>query len=286
MIFLLLSILCSTSIYLIFKLSEVYKANLKGIIIINYFVATLTGFASGNFSVSHTQIIQAEWLPIAAIVGFLFVVMFYLIGLSSQKAGMSVTAIATRMSMIFPVFFSMFLFSETITPMKILLVIVTLSAVFMAIYRKPKQQNNTLFFILPFILFVGSGSVDTLVKTAQHIYIPENETALFSSSLFGISLILSPLLLLIGEKDKHLFSLKTLIGGVALGAVNFGSLYFIIEALNKSNIDSSFVYGINNLAIVTITHTAGFFLFKEHLSRLNKTGLILSLICILLLLSY
>jgi drug/metabolite transporter (DMT)-like permease len=282
----LLSILCSTGIYLLFKISEVQKAGLKGIIIINYLFAAFLGFISGNFSNPIQTIASSDWLPIASLIGFLFVVMFFLIGLSARKAGVSVTAVATRMSMVFPVFFSMFMFNEIVTPQKIVLAVATLLAVFMAIYRNPEKTKRSAVLLLPFILFVGSGSVDTLVKTAQHNYIPPTETALFSATLFAISFLFSPLLLLLKKEKEKLFNIQTFIIGSALGLVNFGSLFFIIEALNKSNIDSSFVFGINNLAIVSLSGIMGYLLYKEKISKINLAGLALSFICIILLIKH
>lgn len=286
MIFLWISIFCSTGIYLLFKIRDRFQANLPGIIIVNYFVATILGFITSNNSNKIQTILNSNWLIIAIVIGFLFVVMFFLIGLSTQKAGMAVTSIATRMSMVFPIFFSLLLFDEIINLPKILKIVATLMAVILAIYRKPEKNIKLGYAILPIILFIGSGSVDTLVKTAQHIYIPDNETKLFSSALFGISLLASTFFYFTKKPGENLFTQKTLIIGLLLGLVNFGSLFFLIKALNNSGLDSSLVFGINNLAIVCISLLIGFKVFKEKLTRINWAGIILSIFCILLLINF
>lgn len=286
MIFLWLSIFCSTGIYFLFKIRDRLQANLPGIIIINYFIATILGFVTSNDTNKIQTIIQSDWLTIAVVIGFLFVIMFFLIGLSTQKAGMAVTSIATRMSMVFPILFSIFLFDEAINLPKILKVIATLFAVILAIYHKPEKNLKLGYAFLPIILFIGSGSVDTLVKTAQHIYIPDNEIQLFSAALFGISFIVSTIFNFTKKHGENLFTKKTLLIGTLLGLVNFGSLFFLIKALNKSGLESSLVFGINNLAIVCFSLLIGFIIFKEKLTRINWVGIILSIFCIVLLINY
>lgn len=283
MIFLWLSILSSTGIYFIFKVREKLKAKLLGVIIINYLVAASLGLMSNNTLQSGKQLLASGWLPIAGIIGFLFVVMFFLIGHSTEKAGMSLTTIATRMSMIFPIFFSLFIFDEQINFLKLGKIAFTLIAVALAIYQPPRKQIKTLYTFLPLILFIGSGSVDTLVKTAQHLFVPDNEIQLFSSVLFGTSLLASLLFIPFTRDKFKIFTFSSIPLGIALGLANFGSLFFLMKALNNSGLDSSLVFGINNLAIVCFSLVLGFFLFKEKLSKLNRIGVVLSMLGIILL---
>lgn len=283
MIFLWISIFCSSSIYLIFKLRNRLNASLSGMVILNYLIALMFGLLINPTPIDFSNVLHASWLPFAALIGFLFVLMFLLIGCSSSVAGMAVTSIATRMSMVFPIMFSMFLFNEQITAAKILKIVLTFMAVLLAIYHKPNKQLKPLLALLPLILFLGSGSVDTLVKVAQHHFIPANELELFSSSLFGVSFLSSLLLFFTRKKNEKLFSKATLLLGVLLGFVNFGSLYFLINALNRSGLESSLVFGINNLSIVSITLLMGYLVFRENLSRINWIGISLSIFCIVLL---
>lgn len=286
MIFLWISILSSTLIYLTFKLRNKFNAHLKGMIIINYLIATLLGLAINPNTFHPEKLIAAEWFPIAAMIGLLFVAMFFLIGWSTEKTGIALTSISTRMSMIIPILVSMLLFNEIISFSKLVKIILTLVAVGLAIYRKPDKSIKPIYAFLPFILFFGSGGVDSLVKLAQHLYIPTDQIELFSSSLFGISFLGSLLLLFTKKENQKLISRSTLISGTLLGLFNFGSLFFFINALNKSGIDSSLLFGINNLSIVCLSLLLGFFLFKEKLSRINWMGIAFSLICIIVLIRF
>jgi multidrug transporter EmrE-like cation transporter len=72
--------------------------------------------------------------------------------------------------------------------------------------------------------------------------------------------------------------------GFLLGAANFGSLYFIIKALNKSNLDSSLVFALNNMSVVALTTILGTLLFKERLNKINFVGIALAIISLYFLL--
>lgn len=286
MIYLWLSILSSTGIYVLFKVRNQAKADLHGIILVNYFVAMLLGLINHNFNTFISVLQNATWLPIAGLIGFLFVVMFFLIGNSTLKAGMVVTTLATRMSMVFPIFFSMFFFDEQVSLVRLLKIALTLLAVILAIYQKPDKAIKRAAVFIPFILFVGSGSVDTLVKTAQHLFVPDNEIPIFSSVLFATSFVAALLALIVKKPHKTIFSRSSIQMGIGLGIANWGSLFFIMKALNYSRLDSSLVFGVNNLAIVSLSLILGYFVFSEKLSRVNIAGIILSVLSIILLIRY
>ena len=107
MVFLWLSIICSTLIYFLFKIRDKFKVNLSGAIIVNYLMATFLGLFLNSNKIHVTTIISTKWFPFSVLIGFLFVLMFFLIGISSEKTGITLTSIATRMSMVLPMLFSM-----------------------------------------------------------------------------------------------------------------------------------------------------------------------------------
>jgi len=283
MIFLWLSICCSIGIYFLFKIRDRFDVQLSHSIIINYFTATVLGLSLSTESVQIQSIIKAEWLPFAFLIGALFVIMFYLIGISSEKAGISVTSMATRLSMILPILVSLLFFEKDFSLSKLTKLTITFVAVLLAITPKPGSKLQKTVLFLPFILFIGSGSIDSLVKVAQHLFVPEKETNLFSLSLFGISFLTSLLLLFKKEKNRKMNLLPTLLFGITLGLVNFGSLLFLIKALNQSGHDSSLIFAINNLSIVCFSLIVGYSFFKERLSKLNMIGIIVSVFCLIIL---
>ena len=283
MIFLILSIFSSTIIYLVFKLADKFNANTRLIITINYLIAVTAGIIEKGEIVSFSSILHASWLPMAIVIGILFVVMFFLIGYATQKVGISITSIATRLSMVLPILTSAIFFDVHNSIFKITILTVTVVASILSIYKKPIKQFQVKLFFLPIILFVGSGAVDSLVKIAQELYIPKNEVSIFSSSLFFISLVVSALVSIFKHTKEIKVKSSTYLLGLVLGLANFGSLYFLINALNSNFIESSLIFGVNNVSIVVLSLILGNIFFNERISKLNKAGMVLASICIIIL---
>lgn len=280
MIYLIATILSSTSIYVIFRLAKNYPCKISSLITINYFVAALLGFAyfmEFNFKLLANS---KQWLPYAIVLGILFIVMFFLIGNSSQKAGITITTLANKLSLVFPVLFSILYFHENISTLKYIGLATAVIAIILTVYKKEINKTNLLFILLPVAIFLGSGITDSIVKYSQAIKISENEAAVFSFLVFFVAFILAAVISLLSKKSNKINFLHppTLFLGIVLGLVNFGSLYFIINALNKSNLNSSLVFTIINMSIVILSAIIGKILFKEKLSRFNIAGILLAIL--------
>ena len=166
MIYLILSIVSSSLIYIIFKLLNTYKLKIFPVIVLNYLTAAATGFLLKKQTFTFGEIFNAEWFYISALIGILFIVTFYLIGLSSKKAGISITSISTKMSVVFPILFSIFYYGEQVFALKITGIVLAFLSVFL-ILPKNNSVSQKQNFIFPSILFLSMGLVDTLVKFNQ-----------------------------------------------------------------------------------------------------------------------
>ena len=285
MIYIIATVLSSTSIFVIFRLAKNYSSDLLNLITINYLVATFFGFfVLLNFDLTlfmHSK----PWLLSGILLGALFISMFFLIGQSSQKAGITITTLANKVSLIFPVLFSIIWFHEKITVAKYIALFLAFLAIYFSLYRKNLKTTNPRFIFLPLIIFFGSGITDSLVKYAQAIKIPPDETAYFSAFVFLTAFILALFISIIKKKS---FNLKiyppTLFLGLILGLVNFGSLYFLINALNKSNINSSVIFAIVNISIVILSAIIGITFFQEKWNKLNIAGVFVAILSLYLLL--
>ena len=86
---------------------------------------------------------------------------------------------------------------------------------------------------------------------------------------------------LIIKKEK--FQWQAIPAGMILGTINFGTMYFIISALNTNVLEPSVLFPINNLSILTLSTVVSVIVFKEKLSSKNWIGIGLSLLAILIL---
>ncbi len=287
MIYLILSILSSTAIFIIFKFLGRLSVPAFPVIVYNYLFACIPGFLLSREKMPVYSLLARSWLPLAILIGILFIVMFWVVGRSSQKAGISVTTVASKMSVAAPITFSILYDpADKLTFLKLTGILLAMVAVLLIVYREKGMRLNRSAIYLPLLLFVGMGMVDSLVKFAQYRYINDREVAYFTAILFLISFISGMLVTLAGKgRIKKLFNRKVLSWGVLLGIANFGSIFFLIRALNYRSpggggFDSSVVFAVNNTGIVALSVLAGLVLFKESLNTINRLGIVLSLAAI------
>ena len=287
MIYLLLSILSSSVIFITFKVTERFKTNLIKLITVNYLVAAILGFSFNRHPISILNVFTSEWLPYALLIGFSFILMFFLIGYSTRISGVAVTSIAGKLSMVIPILFSILYFSEKSTILKISGLILATIAVFLTSYRPIDKAKNIKLIVIPIAIFLGSGITDSIVKYAQTYHVPNSLSLLFPAVVFLTALLLGLIFILIKPKSiSKNISIAELIGGTILGIANFGSLYFFILALNNSKLDSSVVFGLNNICIVLFSILIGMAIFKEKFSKVNFAGVLMAIIAILILMNF
>ena len=202
--------------------------------------------------------------------------------MTAQKNGVSVTSIAGKMSVVVPVVFGIILYNESVTFLKIVGIIMALIAVYLSSVKEEKSEKNGTL-LLPILLFIGSGTIDTLLKYIQENYVSDEDVSIFSGSLFGIAGVFAFFILVIKTiKKREAFGYKNIIAGIILGIPNYYSIIFLIKALQNKNFESSTLFTINNVAIVVVSTLVGLFFFKEKFSIKNRIGVAMAILGIIL----
>ena len=288
MIYLLLSILSSTVIFIVFRLYKKYGVNTLQAIIVNYFIACIVGFFGYIESVDDIVRIPSEkWFSGTLILGALFITVFNLAAITTQRSGLSVVSVATKMSVAIPVFFGIFIYDESLGFLKISGILLALAAVYLSSIKTEKgikiKKRNLIF---PLLVFIGSGIIDTTINYLENFYVSETDVGLFSSSIFGIAGIIG-ITILIGQAvlGKLKITWKNIAGGIALGIPNYFSIYFLVMALRAPGIENSVIFTLNHVGIVLASTILGIILFKEVLLRKNWIGIALAVISIILVAS-
>ncbi len=284
MIYLLLSVLSSTVIFVVFRLYKHFGVNTLQAIIVNYFIACNVGFFGYIEGSALSHVPTESWFPGALMLGVLFITVFNLAAITTQKSGLSVVAVATKMSVAIPVFCGIFLYHESTGFLKITGIILALVAVYLTSIKTRDGINiKPENFIFPVLVFFGSGIIDTSLKYLETSYVSETDVGLFSSTIFATAGIIGTLIL-IGQAflGKLKITWKNILGGIALGIPNYYSIYFLVMALRSEGFDSSTIFTINHVSIVTFSTITGILLFKEKLLRKNWIGLVLAIISIIL----
>lgn len=286
MIYLILSILCSTAIFLLFKAFGNFKLNTFQAIVSNYLVAASCGIFLAPDINAYANHISEEWMIIGLSLGVLFIGLFYLMAYTSQHVGVSAASVSTKMSLVLSMIFFVFLDpQEDFTIYKAAGLALAIPGVFLASVKKVDEHFNIRFLIFPFIIFVGSAVIDSAIGYCEKAFLHgPSEQAVFASLPFIGAFSIGSLVLLIrrfslGER----FRPNSLVGGLFLGIVNYGSIYFLILAFDAELLDVSAMIPVNNLGVVVLSSLAAVIVYKEQLSNRNKLGIALSLIALLVL---
>jgi len=286
LIYLVLSILASTGIFLCFKLFGKYNVNTLLAIVINYIAACIFGLIVYESPIKIDEIIISKWFYGAFFLGILFVLIFHVMALTAQRNGLSVVSVSSKMSVVIPVIFGFYVYNESAGVQKVIGIILALVAVYLSSVKSETTVKMAKNLVLPIILFFGSGVIDTSIKYLETTYVPDNGIPIFSACIFCSAAFFGSLSLgYKAIKKQFQFDLKSVLGGTILGIINYGSIYFLLKALHFEGLESSTIFTVNNVSIVMISTLLGLMLFQEHITRKNWVGIALAVISIVLVTS-
>lgn len=286
---LIIAIFIFVSIFFIFRLFSNYKIDNYQALIVNYGVATILAFLFYNGEIPIKDVINQDWFLPSSILGVLFASSFLVFAISTQKMGMAITSVASKMSVIIPVTAGVILYeSESLSVFEITGLALAMAS-FYLIFKKDKKEESTStkYILLPIIVLILSGINDTLMKYIREVHFNISESTLnseilFVGSLFAISFISSLVLFgtpIIIKKSKIEF--KNIIAGSILGLFNFFSAFTMFKAMG--HFPSAVFFPIFNVSIVSLSALLGIVFFKERLSKINYIGLAFALSAILML---
>ncbi len=283
MIALALSILSSTMIFVVFKLFSRFKINTMQAIVMNYITACFCGIIFQESTIEISEIPKFAWFSFALGLGAMFIIVFNLMAITTQRSGLSVVSVATKMSVVIPILFGLVYYKESLGFFKVTGIILALIAVYLASIKKQDGLKiKPANFIFPVLVFLGSGIIDTTIKYLEGEYIAKDDTPIFSATIFAMAGVLGIVLLTFQViQGKLQIKLKNILGGIALGIPNYFSVYFLVQALRSDVLESSGIFTVNNVAIVMISTLLGIMLFKEKLLPKNWIGIGLAVLGIL-----
>ncbi|QIE60701.1 DMT family transporter [Rasiella rasia] len=284
MMYLLLSVLASTLIFVVFKLFSIFKVNTLHAIVVNYFVACVSGIIAFNGTITLATIPAYNWFFYAIALGSLFIIVFNLMAITTQRSGLSVVSVATKMSVVIPIIFGLLYYKDSLGIYKGVGILLALVAVYLASVKQKDglaiQPKNLIF---PILVFLGSGIIDTSIKYIEGSFVAENDVPIFSATIFASAFSIGILVVIAQAiRGKFRFEFKNIIGGIVLGVPNYFSIYFLVKALRSDLLESSGIFTINNVGIVMLSTLVGIALFKEKLLLKNWIGILVAVLSIFL----
>lgn len=276
MLFLILSIICSVTVGVIFKVTRHYNCNPVQIITFNYVFALL--FCYLTYSPNLNEISKNDPWNIYIAIGILLPVIFLFLAASIKHMGIVKTDAAQRLSLFIPILAAWFIFKEEFNSYKIIgLAIGFLALLF--ILRKPSdnEKNN---WIYPAIVLLGFGVIDILFKQIALYSTLPYTTSLFI--VFYIALLVSLVIVVYYKVVKKVkFEIKNILFGGLVGLFNFGNILFYLKAHKAFSVNPSTVFAGMNMGVIVLGSLVGILFFKEKLSKMNFLGIVLALIAII-----
>ena len=279
------TILLFNVLIIVFKMFEKYKVDNLQALIVNYITAGFCSYLFLETDFSLNYILESDWLYHSMIIGALFIIIFNFYAFGIQKAGVAVTTVANRMSLIIPVCAALILYPEenTFTLIKGIAFFLALTGIYLSSTKAGKLSFDKKYLWLIILVFVGQGISDSIFNDFAQKF-PNEGNYLFFMVLFFMASI-SGILILSGRsiRTRSPLQLKSIFWGVIFGIPNFFSLVFLLKALGS--ISSSIVFPIVGMGVVISSSLIGLLLFQEKLTRSNWIGILLSM-CAIYIFSY
>jgi drug/metabolite transporter (DMT)-like permease len=283
MLFIGLSISCSLSIAQILKLAENRKLDVLKILVCNYLAGFLISlFNSHELSVfpSVTPEPGAGLIILAVILGVIFIANMVVYSKSIDRVGMGVSIAAMRMSLIFPIAVSLFVFGEAIGGLKYAGIILALGSLLLMVPRiRTRNISGFSDAWLPVLIFLMTGAADTGLKVYEQLFSTQISEDLFVSGIFFCAFLVG-LGILFKRKEIH-FTFTEIGYGIVTGVVNLYSSIFLIYALKL--MPGSVVFPLVNVSLVVLGTLIGILFWKDRPSVKQWSGLTVAVISIILL---
>lgn len=309
MLYLALAVACSLAIGMIFKYAGRRRMDRIALLTVNYAAAVATAgvlLAAGGREVQAGLAMDASLLTLGVLTGALLIAGFFVLMVATDVAGMSLALGVMRVSVVIPFVLSWWIWDEIPSAAQVIGLVVA-SVAFFLIARKeqepvpqqaavpatagaggappepsPSPDVSWKAFGVLALLFCSGGAVDVTMKTFEEGFAAANSRVLFLLLAFGVAFLIGfAWVLWKGISEGRWPENDTIGWGIGLGIINYGSLEFILRAINQ--LPGTFVFPVNNIAIVVLAAGLGVYVWGERLSRLNKIGLGLAVIALILL---
>ena len=285
MMYLVFCIICSSLLVFMFRVFDHYRIEAFPAIVFNYLTCVICGliiYARSPVDVAaHAS--HATWLWLAITLGLSFIHIFVLTGRTALRFGVSTASVAMKLGLVIPVFLAFFIYKEDVTCYKVAGIICALIAVVLSSQKKEVHHTpvHGAALLLPLVVFIGSGLCDSGAQLGDKLYFTQGGSEDFVLIIFLFAaltgLFYLSILVLRGSIRLHW---RQVIGGFLLGIPNYGSLLFLMKALDHFHDGSSIVFPVVNIATVAGSTLLSVIIFREHLNRANRLGLLFAGLCI------
>ena len=295
MIYLVLAILFSTGVFVAMRLFERYQLDNHQALMWNYVFASGTGFAICERWDTAPQLVAEPWFGLSLLTGFWFIFTYLLMTASTQRSGVTVTSLSSKLSVVLPILAGVIMFGERLNFVATLGIVLALVALVLVVGGRNNKMadgrdamnrvctggNKWIITLLPIFIFFGTGTGDILMKITEQQNSGDDLGFMiafiyFVALVFGVIIVVYDLV-----RGKSKWQWKSALGGVGLGVINFFSTSSVYHAMRY--FDNVVLFPIYNIGVVSLTALVGWLFFKEKLTLKNYIGLIIAVIAVILI---
>jgi uncharacterized membrane protein len=200
---------------------------------------------------------------------------------STQRSGVTVTSLSSKISVVLPILAGVIFFSEPLSYMTAIGIVLALVALFLVVGGKKDSGDVNKNWLLPILIFFGTGTGDILMKITEQQHTGGDMGFMiafiyFVALVFGIIIVVSDII-----RGKSKWQWKNAIGGIMLGVINYFSTYCVYNAMRYFT--NVVLFPIYNIGVVSLTAVIGWLAFKEKLTWKNYLGLAIAIIAVILI---
>jgi drug/metabolite transporter (DMT)-like permease len=276
MIYLIISILCSVAVSVLLKIARSKKIDIEQAVAVNYLMAIALCVYFLRPDLAAWKSYLPTWWLFAAL-GVLLPAVFVVMGRAVERAGIVKSDAAQRLSLFLPIAASFAIFGEKLTQGRLIGIALAFCALFCLLWKGEGGKKSGGFAgnaALLLGVWAGYGVIDILFKQ-----VAAAGTA-FSGNLL-VAFCLAALLMfgyLFYKGSK--WNAAGIIGGLALGSLNFANILFYIRAHQAYSSNPTLVFAGMNIGVIVLGTLVGALAFKEKISTINAAGIVLAVCAI------
>ena len=282
MIYLIFAVIFSSGVFVTMRIFKRFELDNHQALMWNYVFASSTGFLMCDQFDTVPELVGEAWFGLSLLTGFWFIFTYLLMTASTQSSGVTITSLSSKLSVVLPTLAGVLLFQETLTGQVSIGIVLALVALVLVVGDGNTSANDQrTSWLLPVLIFFGTGTGDILMKLNEQRNTADDMSFMIAfiyliAMVFGILLVSFDLL-----RGKSKWQNKSIVGGIALGGINFFSTYCIFHAMRC--FDNVILFPVYNVGVVSLTALIGWLLFKEKLTWKNYLGLAIAILAVVLI---
>lgn len=293
---LILSISCSVAVSVLLKIARSRGIRVDQAIACNYVTAATLcwlllgptpGAVLGN---------TGTW-PLLVALGLLLPSVFLIMAKAVEHAGIVLSDVAQRLSLLLPLMAAFVIFGEPATPARLAGIAVALAALAALLWRptartplsssaeisgaparpaaEPARGSGTVILLLG--VWAGYGVIDILFKQMARM------GAAFPNTLLGSFMLAGAVSFTWLALRRTAWNARSMLAGLLLGLLNFGNIYFYVRAHQVYSGTPTLVFSAMNIGVISLGTLVGAGLFRERIHPVNALGIALAITAIFVL---